>query len=63
MINLLNYINYQGLCNMSRYISFCSRCAMPNGTGQDLCTKCKKIMIARKVSISRRENKENKQSK
>ena len=48
---------------MSRYISFCSRCALPSGTGQDLCAKCKKIMIARKVSISRRENKENKQSK
>ena len=36
---------------------------MPSGTGQDLCNKCKKIIIARKVSISRRENKENKQSK
>ena len=48
---------------MSRYISFCGRCSMPNGTGKDLCNKCKKIMIARKVSISRRENKENKKSK
>ena len=33
---------------------------MPNGTGKDLCNKCKKIMIARKVSISRRENKKDK---
>ena len=48
---------------MGRYISFCSRCALPCGTGKDLCSKCKKIIIARKVSISRRENKENRQGK
>ena len=34
---------------MSRYISFCSRCAMPNGKGKDLCPKCQKIITARKV--------------
>ena len=45
---------------MNRYITFCSRCSLPCGSGQDLCTKCKKIMTARKVSISRRENKKDK---
>ena len=45
---------------MNRYITFCSRCSLPCGTGKDLCTKCKKIITARKVSISRRENEKDK---
>ncbi len=45
---------------MSRYITFCSRCYLPCGTGKDLCTKCAKIMSARKKSITQRENKEKK---
>ena len=45
---------------MSRYITFCGRCSLPCGTGKGLCSKCAKIMSARKKSIKQRENKKEK---